>query len=464
MFIGRERELDRLDRLYQTEIFQLPVIFGRRRVGKTSLIAQFTSSKPTIFFTAVEGSATLNLRNLSQAIYQLDHPDADPTLAPVFQEFQTAFEAIFERGRAARLVFVIDEFPYLAQCDPSVSSVLQMLIDRHRDTSHLFMILCGSSLSFMREQVLGEKSPLYGRRTAQFEIMPFDFFDAMRFVPRTDPADAVAYYGMVGGIPLYLNELDDTASLLENIERVMLDPTSLLFEEPTNLLKQEVRKAPLYNSIIAAIAEGKTTSNEIATTVGVPTSEATYYLKELQRIGLVRRVEPIVAVRRRSYYALTDNLFRFWYRFVLPNRPVIERGMTGRALARIAARLPEYLGPVFEQVCGDWLWRMNVDEGHELEFDDLGTWWGPNPATRTEEEIDIVCTTDGAPSLIAECKWKRDDVDAAVLRKLNERGGLIGADVRTERYLFARSGFSSECQDLARQTGAHLVTLSDMVG
>lgn len=175
VFVGRSRELATLNRLYETGTFQFPVIYGRRRVGKTTLINEFVGKKPVVFFTAVENNARINLENLSRAVALFEHPDRDPSLAPLYASLQQAFEAIFERARSQRAIFVIDEFPYLAKADPSVSSILQALIDRASADSKLLLLLCGSSLSFMKEQVLGEKSPLYGRRTAQIELKPFDF-------------------------------------------------------------------------------------------------------------------------------------------------------------------------------------------------------------------------------------------------------------------------------------------------
>lgn len=463
MFIGRERELATLSGLYQTNRFQFPVVYGRRRVGKTSLLATFTQDKPTVFFTAVEDSPLANLKNLSRAIYGLDQPGADLELAPIYADFQSAFEAVFARARTRRIVFVIDEYPYLAGANPSISSTLQMLIDRHKDESQLFLILCGSSLSFMKEQVLGEKSPLYGRRTAQIELKPFDYFDARRFFPGASAEQAATYYGIAGGIPLYLREFDDSLPLLDNIEQALLNPSSLLYEEPMNLLKREVQKAALYNAIITAIAQGKSTNNEIATTAGIQSSEATYYLKELQRIGLVRRVSPIVAAGRRSYYRLNDNLFRFWARFVLPSKTAIERGMARRALARIDEHLPEYMGPVFEDICREWLWRQNVAGVLPVEFDDAGTWWGPDPRTRTEEGIDIVCVSDSQPSIVAECKWNNQSVGVSVSEKLHERSELIHASATAERYLFAKRDFTDACLVAAEgDAHLHLVRLEDM--
>lgn len=462
-FIGRDRELAILERLYRKPGFQFPVLYGRRRVGKTYLMAQFARALPTIFFTAVEDNATINLRNLSREIYAYEHPDSDSSSAPVFRDFQTAFEAIFALAREQRIVFVIDEYPYLARADKSVSSILQALIDRNKDTSQLFIMLCGSSLSFMREQVLGEKSPLYGRRTAQIELAPFDFFDARRFFPDADPRDAACYYGMVGGVPLYLQQFDSGASLPENVERAFLSPDSILYEEPTNLLKQEVQKASLYNAVIGAIAAGKTENNEIATTVGVSSTELTYYLKELQRIGLVEREVPVVASGRRAAYRLTDNLFRFWYRFVAPNRSTIERHMPQRALRAVQQGLAGYMGAVFERICADWLWRCNAAGSLPVEFDQLGRWWGNDPVAKREEEIDVVCLDGKQPVVVGECKWQNRPVDASVVQTLAHRAALIGADANARYFVFAKEGFTDGCRELAASMGnTYLVPFDEM--
>lgn len=452
LFIGRERELATLRKLYDAETFQFPVIYGRRRVGKTSLISKFSEQLPTVFFTAVEDSSAVNLRNLSRECFMLDHPDADPTLAPVYPDFQTAFEAVFSLAESQRVVFVIDEFPYLAKAEPSVSSILQMLIDRNASTSKLYLILCGSSLSFMREQVLSEKSPLYGRRTAQLEIKPLDFFESREFFPEVSLQDAACYYGMVGGIPLYLKQFDQKLSIKENLESVFFDPSSMLYEEPTNLLKQEVQKAALYNAVIGAIASGKTTANEIATTAGIASAELSYYVKELRRIGLVDQEFPIGSKRRRGTYRLTDNLFSFWYRFVLPSKSLIERGMVERAARRALDHLPEYMGHVFEQICLEWLWRANAIGNLPFAFDEAGRWWGSDPQTKTQEELDIVCLDEGTIVAVAECKWTNKQVDALVLKTLDRRAALAGADSKAYRYVFSKSGFTDDCKRYADQS------------
>jgi len=464
MFIGRERELQTLRRLYGTGKFQLPVIYGRRRVGKTALIERFAHGLPTLFFTAVESDARVNLRNLSREIYLFDHPDANPEAAPVFGNFYSALEAVFDLARKRQAVFVIDEFPYLAKADPGVPSYLQALVDRHKGSSRLFLVLCGSSLSFMKEQVLDEKSPLYGRRTAQIELKPFDFFESLDFLPGMEPREAAQVYGMVGGIPLYLLQFNGDTSLRENVEEAFLDPSSILYEEPVNLLKQEIQKASQYNAMLAAIAGGASQNNEIATAVGLTSTEITYYLKELQRIGLVTREAPIVGGGRRAVYRISDNLFRFWHRFVMPHRPTLERGIISRALTAIDKGMPGYMGQVFEEICRQWLWRRYVSGELDFEFDDIGRWWGTDPQARCEEELDIVCVAGGTAVAIGECKWRNEPFSRKELEKLLDRARLVDAAADGPCYAFSKSGFTDACVELADRVGsARLVTFDNMV-
>ena len=464
MFIGRERELGVLERLYKTGRFQLPVIYGRRRVGKTALIEQFARELPCVFFTAVESDARVNLRNLSRELYAFDHPGGNPEAAPVFPDFYTAFEAVFDLAREKQVVFVVDEFPYLAKADAGVPSYLQALVDRNKESSKLFLVLCGSSMSFMKEQVLDDKSPLYGRRTAQIELKPFDFFESLPFLGGMAAQEAAQTYGMVGGIPLYLLQFDGSMSLQDNVCATFLDPSSILYEEPSNLLKQEVQKASQYNSILSAIAGGASQNNEIATAVGLTSTEITYYLKELQRLGIVERELPAVKSGRRAVYRVSDNLFRFWHRFVMPHRSTIERGITSRAIAAIEAHIAEYMGRVFEEICRQWLWRRFADGALDFEFDSIGGWWGSDPRTRKEAELDIVCVRSNAAVALGECKWRAEAFPKDELEKLMDRAALVNAVADARYYAFSRSAFTAGCSDLARGNNAvHLVSFDDMV-
>ena len=201
MFIGRERELAQLNKLYHTDFFQFPVIYGRRRVGKTAIINEFIKDKEAIYFTGVESSEKQNLENFSKAILNYETGIESDTS---FTSFQAALEHVFQIAKNRRLVLVMDEYPYVAKASKSLASTLQLLIDRNKDESKLYLILCGSSMSFMENHVLGYKAPLYGRRTAQFKILPFDFFEARKRFDKFNLEDRALLYGIVGGTPQYM--------------------------------------------------------------------------------------------------------------------------------------------------------------------------------------------------------------------------------------------------------------------
>lgn len=464
MFVGRDRELEILESHYASESFEFIGIYGRRRVGKTALINQFVSHRPCGYCTAIEDDASANLRLLSQAIGELMNPEMGGDLAPVYPNFQTALDAVFSFSRGRRCVLVIDEFPYLAKSFPSFPAILQAAIDRHQEDSGLFLILCGSSLSFMKEQLLNRNSPLYGRRTGQIELLPFDFFESRALLENADSLTAACIYGMVGGVPLYLRQFDGGRALSQNIEHVFLDSSAMLYEEPNNLLKQEVTKAAPYNAVLAAIAGGASSHNDIAQKAGLESSALDYYLKELSKLGLVEREEPVTGGgRRRAVWSISDQLFRFWYRFVRPRQTLIERGLGHTITQRIVDALPDHMGPVYERICRDWLWREQARGNLEFSFTDVGRWWGNDPDARSQAEIGVVAVDDGSTVLVGECKWRNAATGADQLLKLDQRARLAGADGMAQRWLFSRGGFTQGCVELASEIRtARLITFDDM--
>lgn len=460
MFIGRQQELNTLHKLYNSGKFEFAVIYGRRRVGKTALISEFTKDKDAIFFTGVETNAKQNLDNFSRCIMEYSTGIAADSS---FASFQSALEYVFELAKSKRIVLVIDEYPYVARASKSLASTLQLLIDKNKDSSKLFLILCGSSMSYMEDHVLAYKAPLYGRRTAQLKINPFDFFEACHYFTRFSDTDKALAYGVVGGTPQYLTLIDDSRSIEENIKNTHLNPTSSIFEEPGNLLKQEVREPAIYNAVITAIATGCSKMNEISNKIDEDTSVCATYIKNLITLGIVKKESPYgEKSSRKTIYSIEDNMFRFWYRFVPENTSIISRGATDLAYKRIAPELSSYMGGVFEEICKQYLWKLLLDGKCAVSFSDLGRWWGTNPGTRAQEEIDIM-GTDKDSALFAECKWTNEKVDLGVLETLAERSNLFQYKQR-HFYLFAKTGFTKGCMDKAAEMGnVTLVEYADML-
>lgn len=461
MFIGRERELASLDKLYSSDKFEFVVIYGRRRVGKTALISRFIEKKKAIYFMGVESNARQNLENFSQNILEYEtgiHADTS------FASFQAALEHVFELAKEERLILAIDEYPYVARVSKSLASTIQLLIDKHKDSSKLMLILCGSSMSYMEDHVLAYKAPLYGRRTAQMKILPFEFGDTCRYFKNFSSEEKALLYGIVGGTPQYLLQMDDRLSVEENIKNTFLNPTSSLFEEPENLLKQEVREPALYNAIITAIATGASRMAQISSKVGEDTSVCAGYLKNLIALGLIKKETPYgEKSSRKSIYAIEDNMFRFWYRFVLANQSVIARGAADIAYKRMEPQISDYMGDVFEEICRQYLWKQLLNGDAVVEFKELGRWWGNDPTARSQTEIDIMGEQDKDHALFGECKWTNEKIDVGVLEKLARRSQLFHYK-NVQLYLFAKNGFTEGCMEKASEMGnVALVTYDDIL-
>ncbi len=461
MFIGRQKELDALCKLYTSDKFEFAVLYGRRRVGKTALINQFIGDKKAIYFMGVESNAKQNLENFSKSIMEYaSEIDADMS----FPSFQAALEYVFKISENERVILVIDEYPYVARSSKSLASTLQLLIDKYKDNSKLMLILCGSSMSYMEDHVLAYKAPLYGRRTAQMKLLPFDFEETCQYFKNFCDEDKALIYGVAGGTPQYLLQMSDKRSVEDNIKNTYLNPISFLYEEPTNLLKQEVREPAIYTAIITAIATGASRMSEISTKVGEDTNVCAMYIKNLINLGIVQKETPYgEKASRKSVYSIEDNMFRFWYRFVLDNNSVIARGATDLVYKRIEPHLPDYMGKVFEEICKQYLWKQLLDGKCPVEFSSLGRWWGTNPKEKIQEEIDIVGEQDKNTALFAECKWTNEKVDLGVLETLVKRSKMFKYK-NVYYYLFSKSGFTKGCIDKANEMrNTTLIKLDDII-
>ncbi len=460
MFIGRKRELHTWSRLYHSDQFEFVVIYGRRRVGKTALIGKFTEDKKNIYFTGIESSEKQNLQNLTQSILEY----IGETVSDIsFQSFQAALEYIFRLSENERIIMTIDEYPYVARSSLSLASTLQLLIDKYKDRSKLMLILCGSSMSYMEDNVLAYKAPLYGRRTSQMKIQPFDFFETCQYFQKFSSEEKALIYGIAGGTPQYLFQMNDELSIKENIKNTFLDPTSFLFEEPVNLLKQEVREPSVYNAVITAIAAGSSKLSEISTKIGESTSICSAYIKNLVSLGIIKKEMPYGEnTSKKTIYSLEDNMFRFWYRFVPNNSSIIARGASDLAYKRIEPFLSDYMGGIFEEICKQYLWKLLLSEKSPIEFNDLGRWWGNDPKQKKQVEIDIIGSADKYTALFGECKWTNEKVDLNVLDTLIERSNLFTYSNKYF-YLFSKSGFTKSCIDKASSMPqVNLITYSQI--
>lgn len=466
MFRGRKYELDRMNTLYRKDRFECVIIYGRRRVGKTALINEFCKDKPTVFVPALDANEQDNMKVISGAISAYKYGEASPTLYTDIAIALDELTRLVQKGE--RLVVVIDEYPYLAAAIPSISSRIQHLIDHQWAGTRMYLILCGSSMSFMEYQVMGYKSPLYGRRTAQFRIEPLDYRETAAFASNLSVPDQALLFGVTGGVPLYINELD--VNSCGNMDEALLDnffePSTMLFEEPGNLLKQELREPAKYNSIITAIAGGASHCNEIATKLGIESGACAKYLKVLLELGIVSKSTPVtVKTGKQTIYAIEDNFFRFWYRFVPGNIAMIATGNIRRVYDnQIKRYYSEYMGHVFERMCQSYLMSYAFDSLPVLPCE-IGSWWGSDAKTKTQVEIDIVgVPAAGQPDtyIIGSCKYRNEPVDIDELELLKRYAEVFRPGGNFVYFIFSKSGFTQRLQQCAQDGEVRTVTLEEL--
>jgi len=441
MFINRVAELDLLEKRFASGQAEFFVLYGRRRVGKTELLAHFCEGKRVIFFVSDLGSEISLRTALSSAVNTILF--GSNQMNAIYATWEDLFQAIGQAAQTERLIVVLDEFPYLVSAHPPLASILQRVWDQTLKNSQVMLILCGSYIGMMEETVLGYQAPLYGRLTAQYLLEPLQFRDACLFFPTYSPEDQVRAYAIYGGTPAYLHTLQARDSLAQNIQDGILTRGSFLYDEVRFVLQQELREPRNYFAILEAIATGKTRLNEIKQATGI--DGATAYLDTLQQLHLVERRVPVTETQphksRRGLYRLQDHYLRFWFRYVHPHRSQLERGGAQLILNnQVLPQLDLFTGLAFEEICRQFLWFSGLSGNLPFAPLNIGNWWNAN------EEIDLVVLGE-TDAMLVECKWASKPVGIDILTNLERKADLVQSELagRQIRYgLCSRSGFTSQ--------------------
>jgi uncharacterized protein len=421
-FLGRSVELDVLRAAWRADGSAMIPIYGRRRVGKSELILQFLREHRGIYFLGKQAPGPLQqVEFLAAAAEAL----GDPLLAQArFDSWQAVLQAVVDRWRhPGKLTIALDEFQWTAAASPEIASELQALWDRSwRKSGKVMLILCGSYIGFMEREVLGKKSPLFGRRTAQIHLRPFGYREAALFHPNYSLVDRARAWFLCGGVPLYLRRFDDHASIETNLVREILDPHGPLREEPTFLMREELRDVDRYSAVLGAVAAGRTSMAEIATFTGLPERSLHYYLDGLAGLGYLRKRTPLAgtaAKRRTVGFAIDDPLLRFWFRFVFPNLSYLaHRGPVNGYRDKVRPELDGWFGHAFEQLCREALPRLYEREGVVASFE-IGEYWD------REAQIDVVSVRSDGCIDVGECKWATRVSAATVSKELAARAAHL---------------------------------------
>lgn len=478
MFIGRKQELQFLEDKYNSKGGQLIVLYGRRRVGKTETLREFCKGKRHIFYSCREVSDKLQLRSFSEKLLKENIPAA--SYIKEFADWETALKSVLDLpyGNEKKLL-IIDEFPYMCRGNESIPSVLQNLWDELFKDENVMIVLCGSAMSFIEKELLAEKNPLYGRATGIYKMEAMSFYDAVQFFPDYSDRDKIIAYSILGGIPHYLRQFDADLTLEENIKRNILTKGCVLYSEVEFLLRQELRETPLYNSIIEAVALGNTKLNDISVKSLVDdTSKTSVYLKNLIELEIVKREFSVDdgtkerANTNRGLYRLTDNFFRFWYAFVFTNYSELESGDTDGVFEyAIKPNLHEFASFAFEDVCREYIRKIQRTGNLPFRYQRMGRWWGKTTVRRKdktevqETEIDLLAVSPKVDQyLVGECKFKGRPFSFAEYLDTSAKLSQQKEKAEFFYYLFSESGFDDNLTTEAeKDEHLALVGLEDVV-
>ena len=463
-FIGREMELKALEDAYEKDDFQMAVIYGRRRIGKTTLLRQFCQGKKSVFFTAIKSTPKRNIDLFGKCVLNALAPEMRLTS---FQSFDALCSFLGEQSKNERVIVVIDELPYMVKKDDSITSMLQKYIDEEWQFGKMFFIVCGSSVSFMEDEVLSEKSPLFGRRTMQIKLSAFHYDQTAQFLPSWPAIDQAVAYGITGGIAKYLSLLDERKTLDENIISLFFSKTGYLYEEADNLLTQEFRDVDGYSRVIETIAAGSNQVQGIADKSGISAQNVLHLLKNLVETGIVERQQAITEEynKKKVQYVLSDEMLRFWYRFIPDAIEAIEIGKGDIYYYRnVKPNLYSFMGNVFEKMCRQYTLKAGITGEFQCTITRVGTWWGTNPEKKTETDIDVVGLNPGnKQAIIGECKFRHEITDKKAYDSLVERHSLLHQNYRVVQYLlFSASEFSDWVIAESKQGTLRCISLEEM--
>lgn len=412
-FFNRERELKWMKSLYGKRGFKLVVIYGRRRVGKTELLKKFLEGKKSIYFLATDESLEENIKSFKEKISKLTQEEYFLKLDT--KSFYEIFKYLSKEIKREKIIIVIDEFPYLLSVKKGVLSLFQKIIDEILMNTNIMLILCGSSMSVMESEVLGHRTPLYGRNVNMWKLLPFDFKTIFHLIGNLEKT--VEAYSVFGGVPYYIKFYDKNVDILRNIKTNFLMKGKNLYDEPLILLREEFRESRVYRLLLKYISLGYKTIGKLCSVSGVDKNNATKYLSTMEEVGLIKHIIPF-GMKRKGIYEIRDPLFSFWFRFVYPNKDKLEMGNVGAVLSEIEKHLNEHIGLRFEYIIQEILEKKFIKE---LErFVDIYKWW------YKDKEIDILALNNKAKEILfTECKWKGNVNAKKICKELAEKAQYV---------------------------------------
>ena len=455
-FVDRKNELDFLNSEYNKKDSSLIILYGRRRTGKTSLIKEFGKSKNMIYFLATEESDMQNREMFKNVLTTNLKNELLNSLS--VDNWEILFKAILSEKTDQKKLIVLDEFQYLGKVNPSFPSIFQKIWDEVLKDKNVMVILCGSLITMMESQTLNYTSPLYGRRTGQIKLkqIPFEYFHEF-FDKKMTERQLIEKYAITGGIPKYIESLNNNISIIDDIKNNIINKQSYLYEEPFFLLRNEVTEVGSYFSIIKSIAAGNRKLSSISSNLSVNATNLSKYLQTLINLDIIEREVPVTEINpeksKKGQYKIKDNFISFWFKFIYPNKALLEIDKNDFVLKKINSNfIDNHVSYVYEDICRQKMWNMVANGVFKVQYSKIGRWWN------NSDEIDIVGINDEENSIIfGECKYYTDGkkMNSKVLYNLKEKSKLVDwkNDNRNEMFiLFSVTGYTDDLKKISKES------------
>jgi AAA+ ATPase superfamily predicted ATPase len=465
-FVDRKRELKELNDVLSRPGAQFVLVYGRRRVGKTTLLLRWAeqSGRAFIYWVAVRDTPAQVRLGYTRALWRWAHPGSQTV--PRFDTWQEIFETTSQLIGDQKALLILDEFSYAAESDPSLPSQLQAAWDHRFKDRNITIVLAGSHIGMMVE-LMAYQAPLYGRFTAQLRVDPLPFAALRDFLPRYSAAERVAVYAVAGGVPAYLERFEQSRSFSTNIQSLFMRRTGIFRSEPFYLIGDVIRReTQTYESILKSIAAGDRTPQEIGRSLDLSSSYLSPYLKQLEGLHLIQRHIPATIPPKRrqstkiSQYRLVDPYLRFYFRFIAPNIELAEQELGDVLWNRISDQFRAFVGmTAFEDLCREWVLVKARAGKLPLVPEVVGSHWSAHA------QVDIVALNwHEKEILLGECKWGVNPVGRTVIRELAEKTPKVvpGEGWKVHFAYFARARFTDAAQEEAQKTNAILVDLETL--
>jgi uncharacterized protein len=453
-FVGRSRELEVMENLWQSTRAALLILYGRRRVGKTRLLTHWLQQRPRqgLYWVAEPSSALSQLRSFSQALMAFMDPEAEVPPDFTFSTWELAFRQLARYAQNHRVAVFIDEVTYVIDVDSEFVGVLQKVWDSWLSDSNLVLALAGSQMGLMRQHLLNYDAPLYGRATAPMQLPPLPYGSTKDYFPNYSAVERITLYAMWGGVPAYWERLDAGLSILENLRRHILPAHSWMIDESRILLQDFITDLNNYVGILRAVADGQQAMSDISTRTGLNSSKASFYLSVLRDTGFVVREVPITqrgTDSRRGRYYVTDPYLRFFYCFMSAHQSKLALGQMDEMLSLIRQGLPAFIGNnTWQELCREWVLRASAQGQLPVSIDDVGSEWAKNYT------IDVVGIGESSANMVlGDCYWQEEPVGVEAIEALLQKTSTIvpKANRTWSVYyvLFSASGWTDEARKQA---------------